>query len=141
MASERGGVMYRWLRHPYLYDAFQSLTRGRRARADFVARFVRPRPGDRILDVGCGTATVVEHLPGVAYTGIDSNAEYIRIARRRFAGRFICDDLATAFDGRDEQFDVVIALGVLHHLADDVVVSLCQNVAHLLAPDGRFVTH
>lgn len=145
---ERNRGLYTWLRHPYVYDAFQSLTRGRRSRADFVADFVRPKSGDRVLDVGCGTATVLEHLPGVRYTGIDSNEDYIRIARRRFGGasgpdapRFICADVESAFDDRSDQFDVAIALGVFHHLADDVVVALCRNVGRLLASGGRLVTH
>jgi len=161
MGSERQTGWYRWLRDPRIYDASQALVRGRAARETFVADFMRPRAGDRVLDIGCGTATVIRHLPAVEYTGIDNNPKYIQIAQRRFgrriAGRrregsgaidgaasrprFVCADLGTSLDNADTPFDIVIALGVLHHLSDPLVTGLCRRVVQLLASGGRFVTH
>jgi SAM-dependent methyltransferase len=127
---------------PYAYELFARLIGGRRARARFVSDHLRAEPQARVLDVGCGTGSLLEYLPDVRYVGLDLSPEYVEYARARFAGRggefrvaeasSIPADLGT--------FDLAFAIGVLHHMSDDQVRRMVEGVASALGPGGRFVT-
>ena len=108
----------------------------------FVDDYVKPSPGDKVLDLGCGPADLVSLLPDVSYTGIDSNQDYIESAKRRFGDRaqFLCADACAVDLGESAgSFDLVIASGVLHHL-DDRAAERFIGVAHsALATKGRFI--
>ena len=55
-----------------VYQAPQDLPGGRRFQRRLVDEYVRPAPGTRLLDIGCGTGAILEHVPaGVAYHGFD----------------------------------------------------------------------
>jgi hypothetical protein len=75
----------------------------------------------RILDLGCGTAEILGALPtDITYVGYDMSPEYIAAAQNRFAGRgtFHCRLLEQAEVAALEPFDLVLGIGVLHHLDD-----------------------
>ena len=99
-------------------------------------------PGHRILDIGCGTATVIEHLSGCDYVGIDHNPEYIKKARENFGtkGEFHCIDINDAKFKEFGTFDTVLLLGVLHHLNDDEVKQLVKAIPAVMKPAGALVT-
>jgi cyclopropane fatty-acyl-phospholipid synthase-like methyltransferase len=116
---------------------------GARTARDYIAQEINAAPGDRVLDIGCGNATILKHLPEVSYFGVDSNPNYISKARETFGakGNFRCvsvDDLAFEFTGK---FDRVLLLGVLHHLTDQQIKSLMLIIKELLSENGRLITH
>lgn len=130
------------LSHPFVYSAFQSLMGGHRSRQNFVSNYVKPFPGMRILDVGCGPADILGYLPDVDYWGYDVSEAYIAQAKTRFGrrGQFSCkqlqlDDLAVL-----PKFNVVLALGLLHHLDDSVALGVLQLAHEALQPGGRLFT-
>ncbi len=86
----------------------------------FVRQFLRPQPGERILDVGCGPGRLIPHLPAVDYCGIDIDASSIARARRRFpAARFVhLDPCSEHPEFPERDFHLAVACGVLHHLPD-----------------------
>ncbi|HEV3003271.1 MAG TPA: methyltransferase domain-containing protein, partial [Pirellulales bacterium] len=95
------------LRFPRVYRAFQRGVRGRSLR-EYVERYVKPKPGERVLDIGCGPADVLEFLPRTNYVGIDREAKYIAAARARFGDRavFKCQSVADAVVDEPGSFDV-----------------------------------
>ena len=105
-------------------------------------RDVRPRRGDQILDIGCGTAEILEHLPEIQYFGFDASQKYIDAAKARFGNRgtFSCDTVTTATLQRLAASDVVLAVGILHHLDDSDATSLLELAKAALKPGGRLVT-
>lgn len=126
---------------PWVYDGFQRLAGVRRSRTLLVAEHIRPRAGDRILDIGCGTGTLLEYLPeSVEYVGFDASAEYIDAARRRFGGRgtFVNRMLDQTSVAEYDGFDRVTATGILHHLEDEEVLHLFRVARQALGPDGEF---
>ncbi len=141
--SERQNGLYALLCRPIVYDLAQACIRSQASRRRFFAEHVRQRPGDSVLDLGCGTGDALPYLTTDEYVGVDFNPRYVRVARERFPGRgcFIVSDLLRLNEELDGPFDVALALGVLHHLADDVAGAALKTVAQLLAPTGRFVTH
>jgi len=126
------------------YQAVQDLVGGRRFQRRLIADHVRPGPGTRLLDIGCGTGAVLEHVPaGVAYCGFDLSDRYVDAARRRWGdrGQFWRADIADAARLAGGSFDRAIAVGVLHHLDDDGARRLARYAAHALTTDGALVTY
>ena len=97
-----------------------------------------PRPGERVLDVGCGTGELTAALAarGAIVTGLDASEEMLGTARARHpALTFVADDAQRlTYDGA---FDAVFSNAALHWMprADDVVA----GVARALGRPGRFV--
>lgn len=97
-----------------------------------------------MLDIGCGPADVLKHLPAVNYTGLDISPEYINAAKKRFGskGRFFCNDVGLAkIEGEEGTFDLVITVGVIHHLNDAQAASMFALARRVLRPGGRLVTY
>jgi 2-polyprenyl-3-methyl-5-hydroxy-6-metoxy-1,4-benzoquinol methylase len=106
-----------------------------------VVHYVRPRPGDRLLDVGCGYGDLVEHLDGVDYVGIDSNKSYLQLAQNVHGagGQFVHASVTDLGCSGLGQFDVAVAVGLLHHLPDDDATALLKALPGALKPGGRFI--
>ena len=140
--SQRITGLYRLTQVPAVYAAFQNLLGGPRTRAALIADYLRPAPGMRVLDIGCGSASLLPDLGPVAYTGIDLNPEHIAAAKARFgtSATFLCGSVAGLGALAQGPFDLVMGIGVLHHLDDPEVDALARDVAARLAPGGRFVT-
>jgi SAM-dependent methyltransferase len=111
-------------------------------RRKHVSNFIRPKQGDKILDLGCGPGDTLSYLPPVEYTGIDFESKYIDDARNRFGnkGTFVCRDIAEVQPHDYSNVDIVISTGVLHHLPDEDARHLLGLAKACLKPQGRFVT-
>ena len=130
------------LSHPYIYSVFQYLMGAHQGRTRFVSDFVRPVPGSAVLDVGCGTAGILDYLPCVNYWGFDISRAYIDQAKARFGvrGKFQSKELKAADLDNLPNIDIVLALGLLHHL-DDTTAGQTLALAHqALKPGGRLIT-
>jgi SAM-dependent methyltransferase len=127
---------------PWLYDAFQFVARGGAYKDRLARTYIRARPGDKVLDLGCGTGTLLTCLPDVEYVGIDMSPAYVEACRRRHGdrGRFLCLELtADSVDGFSD-FDIILAVGVVHHLDDARAENLFRTACDALRPGGRLVT-
>ena len=101
------------------------------------------RPGQRYLDVGCGTGAAAVHLATtyrLDVTGVDADPAQIRLARSESAGladiRFLTGD-ATRLPFPDGEFDIVATNKVTHHVPrwEDALAEMRR----VLAPGGVFV--
>jgi len=107
-----------------------------RRRADLIVRGSRLAPGQRVLEIGCGTGMFTDMFAasGAQITAVDISEELLERARARGIpnARF----LARRFEDCEVEgpFDAVIGSSVLHHL--DIEDAL-QRVFGLLAPGGR----
>jgi SAM-dependent methyltransferase len=73
-------------------------------------------PGQKVLDIGCGSGDILEDLPGVDYLGFDINPKCVEAAQKQFGHRgcFFCGDVGlTAIDQQAGSFDLVLATGVV----------------------------
>jgi ubiquinone/menaquinone biosynthesis C-methylase UbiE len=142
MQSESG--LSRWLNVPLVYNAFSAVVGANALRRRLIQNHVRAKPGDKVIDIGCGSALALQWLPEVQYIGLDINSDCIAFAQRTYAGKgtFVVGDVRSLqADSRFRDADIVMALGVLHHL-DDREAGDCLKFAHdVLKPNGRFVCH
>jgi len=140
-------MKFRWARRllelPTVYKLQQQWVGSDRIRRVYVADHLRASPGDVVMDIGCGTAEILDHLPPVHYLGLDANPAYIEAASARFRARGSFRVLSVA-DMRLPEFagkaDLVIGIGILHHLDDREADTCCAVAMSLLKPRGRFVT-
>jgi trans-aconitate methyltransferase len=97
-----------------------------------------PKPGERILDLGCGTGHLTAQIAarGAAPTGLDASVSMIAQARQNYPKlRFV---LADASEFRfDEPFDSVFSNAALHWIPE--AGRVIASVAGALKPGGRFV--
>lgn len=98
-------------------DALQGFLLRKESRARYVTEHVRPFPGCRILDIGCGPGTILAHLPESIgrYTGFDMNPGYIEAARKRWGNRgiFHCQRIEAGVLPAGDPYDIVLANGIL----------------------------
>lgn len=130
------------LSHPTVYALFQWAVGANRLRRHIARLTMEGCARPRILDVGCGTADLLDFLPEVDYLGFDSNSDYIAAARRRYGHRahFHCKQLNPDTRLEHGAFDRVLAVGLLHHLDDDSARHLFSLAREVLVPGGRLIT-
>jgi trans-aconitate methyltransferase len=101
-----------------------------------VVDLLAPKPGERILDLGCGDGVLTKRLVdlGCEVVAIDSSKAQVDGARSLGLDARVGDGEALSFDG---EFDAVFSNAVLHWLKRaDAAIS---GVYRALRPNGRFV--
>ena len=142
MQSDSG--LLGWLKVPSIYNVFSAAVGGNVLRRSLIQNHVRPKPGDKVIDIGCGSAQVLRYLPAVDYIGIDINAEYIAFARRTYGDKAIFlvgDTQSFRGDPRFKDANLAMAFGLLHHLDDEEAMQCLQFAYDALQTKGRFICH
>jgi SAM-dependent methyltransferase len=135
--------VYSLLAVPAVYRLFGDVVVGGGYRV-YMAEYVKPVAGEKVLDIGCGAGDILEYLPEMDYLGFDVNPQYIDAAKKRFGprGRFFNWDVRlTAIEEEEGTFDLVLATGVVHHLDDERAFRLFQLAHKFLKPGGRLITY
>jgi trans-aconitate methyltransferase len=99
---------------------------------------LNPQPGERILDLGCGTGQLTAEIArsGATVTGLDNSAEMLAEARKNYPDlAFVLGD-AAGFQF-PEPFDAVFSNAVLHWVKN--AEGAVKSIARALRPGGRFV--
>jgi len=129
--------------HPAIYNLAQRMVGAEKARHILVRDFFPPMHGLRMLDIGCGTAEILHHLPEeMYYFGFDASEQYIAKATSLFGSRacFRAELVRQASVDEMPPFDVILAFGLLHHLDNVEASALFQLAYSALKPSGKVIT-
>jgi SAM-dependent methyltransferase len=105
--------------------------------ADLVVAEAAPRPGDRVLDLGCGTGNVsaVAVATGAEVVGIDPSERLVGVARERVPDAELLVGSAEDLPFEDASFDVVISLFAVIFTPDPE--RAMAEIVRVLKPGGR----
>ena len=136
-----------WSVYSKAYDGLLDLVPYRRL-LDLVTKHLDVRPGQEVLDLGCGTANLLVQLrsqaPGAVLVGVDSSPEMLAIARRKLGSdplhRLVEADLLDHIESLEpHSVDRVVSVNVLYtmHAADRA--RFWAGALRVVRPGGRLV--
>jgi cyclopropane-fatty-acyl-phospholipid synthase len=106
------------------------------------------RPGQRLLDVGCGWGSMAIHAAGhhgAQVVGVALSAEQVASAQQRVAEAGLADQIEIRLqDYRQlggEQFDAISSIGMFEHVGAASMARYFDTLRTLLAPTGRLLNH
>ena len=150
MRLTRGLVLdsgWRYDLKEWFFDAF--LFQGKlRELQQRTADLARIQPGEKVLDVGCGTGTLAKEVARrVGATGqvfgIDPGAQQIARARNKASRLNLPIEFKVGviehLDFPDQTFDVALSTIMMHHLSDTLKREGLAEIFRVLKPNGRLV--
>ncbi len=127
----------------YGHQILDSLSNARHL-TEWSVKTIEPYLGQRIIEIGSGTANISRQLPRREHLTVsDCDEEYLRLLKLAFhdqhqvAVRKLDLNCAKDFSALAHRYDTVLCLNVLEHIQDDRMA--LKRMASLLEPDGRLV--
>jgi cyclopropane-fatty-acyl-phospholipid synthase len=133
----------------YFSSEDDDLETAQRQKLDYICRKLRLRPGERLLDIGCGWGALIRHAVrhfGVEALGITLSARQAELAADRIRAEGIDDrcrvELRDYRELRDtDGFDKLVSVGMFEHVAEDILPEYFRQAWRLLRPGGVFLNH
>jgi cyclopropane-fatty-acyl-phospholipid synthase len=131
----------------YFTDWGNSLETAQRDKLEMICRKLRLKPGDRMLDIGCGWGGLIcyaaEHF-GVSAHGITLSEAQIEVARERIAARGLGGKVTVEirdYADLSGSYDKIASIGMYEHIGLANIGKYFRTVRGLLAPGGIFLNH
>ncbi|BDH03402.1 SAM-dependent methyltransferase [Streptomyces seoulensis] len=125
-----------------------SLETAQRDKLELVCGKLGLKPGQRLLDVGCGWGSMAIHAArehGVSAVGITLSQEQAALARKRVADEGLTDRVEIRVqdyrDVRDGPYDAISSIGMAEHVGADRYLDYARDLYDLLKPGGRLLNH
>jgi SAM-dependent methyltransferase len=121
---------------------YQSIVGGIRARRICLRDYVKRTPGMVVIDIGCGPGYTAKWLPESQFFGFDVCGPYIDYATRKFGRHadFHCGLFSPQYASILPKADLVLMMGLLHHLTDEECVSLLRLARSAMKNGGKLLT-
>lgn len=127
-----------------------TLEQAQEAKLAHIAAKLALKPGQRVLDIGCGWGGMAIYLArhaDVAVHGITLSEEQLALARQRAQDAGVADRIAfelvdyRELPARGETYDRIVSVGMFEHVGRPQFERFFRACANILAPDGVMLLH
>lgn len=125
-----------------------TLEEAQRDKLELIARKLDLKPGQRLLDVGCGWGSMAIHAArehGVSVVGVTLSQEQAAYARKRVADEGLTDKVEIRVqdyrDVADGPYDAISSIGMAEHVGAERYLEYAEVLYQLLKPGGRLLNH
>jgi len=133
----------------YFETGSEDLEQAQQAKLRHLCRKLRLKPGERLLDVGCGWGGLARYAArefGAKVFGITLSREQLELARERVAEEGLQDQVQLELmDYRDlpqdGRFDKVVSVGMFEHVGHANLPLYCQRLFDAVRPGGLVMNH
>jgi cyclopropane-fatty-acyl-phospholipid synthase len=133
----------------YFVTGNEDLDSAQERKLDYICRKLRLRPGERLLDIGCGWGALVIHAAShydVQAVGITLSAPQAEVAQQRISAAGVSDRCRVEVcDYRDadpgQQYDKIVSVGMFEHVGEELLPGYFRRAWDLLRPGGVFLNH
>ncbi|MBJ6126540.1 class I SAM-dependent methyltransferase [Microvirga splendida] len=128
-------------------DWHDDLAHAQQDKLDMICRKLRLKPGERLLDIGCGWGALICHAAqhyGVKATGVTLAEEQAALAREKIASLSLQDRVEVVlkdFTQVEGEFDKISSIGMFEHVGIANHAAYFQAVHGLLKPRGLYLHH
>ena len=130
--SQRKNQIYNFINNPLVYKFIQNVMSGTHFRNEIIKKNII-KSNVKILDIGCGPAEILEHIPDCKYYGYDIDLRSIKYAKKKYYQKnyhFYCKKFNEGELKKLPKFDYIIFFGILHHLNNKEahkILDLCKK--------------
>ena len=129
-------------------DFHGDIDAAQRDKLDMICRRLRLKPGQRLLDIGCGWGALIRHAVahyGVEALGVTLSKEQAALARERIATDGLSDrarvEVTDFNELKAESFDAIASIGMFEHVGLKNHARYFEGVRRLLKPGGLYLHH
>ncbi|MEU2877329.1 cyclopropane-fatty-acyl-phospholipid synthase family protein [Streptomyces sp. NPDC007070] len=125
-----------------------TLEQAQHDKLELISRKLALKPGQRLLDVGCGWGSMAIHAArehGVSVVGVTLSQEQAVYARKRVADEGLTDKVEIRVqdyrDVTDGPYDAISSIGMAEHVGAARYLEYASDLHALLKPGGRLLNH
>lgn len=125
------------------WEQAHTLDEAQEAKLDLICRKLELKPGERVLDIGCGWGSFMRFAAeryGVECVGLTISKEQAKLGQALCAGLPVTFRLQDYRD-TDESFDKIVSIGMFEHVGHKNYATYMDVVRRCLKPDGLFLLH
>ena len=140
--SQRKNQIYNFINNPLIYKIIQGVMSGTSFRNSIIKKNIT-KSNLKILDIGCGPAQIIEHLPQCDYYGYDIDQRSIQYAKKKYYQKnfhFYCKKFNKTELKKLPKFDFIIFFGILHHLSNKEVYEILKLCKKIMKKNSKLLT-
>jgi cyclopropane-fatty-acyl-phospholipid synthase len=120
-----------------------NLAEAQEAKMDLICRKIRLKPGQKVLDIGCGWGSFAKFAAekyGAIVTGVTVSKEQAELARQSCVGLPV-EIILQDYRDITEMFDYIVSIGMFEHVGYKNYRTFMKIAGEHLKDDGLFLLH